>query len=180
MIDRALSAITNELNDYLKRSFKIEGDQVVLGKLGSQLGSNDEGENKIICALVNVKEEEVVSPQSQFNKGNILQNKPIYLNLTLVFAANFSDYSSSLKFLSSVIGFFQSKQVFTSQNTPALSAGMVDKIMVETVNLDTTELSNLWSMMGAEYVPSIVYKLRVAAIDQQNILPEIATVDIVS
>jgi hypothetical protein len=34
------------------------------------------------------------------------------------------------------------------------------------------EQSNLWSTLGAKYMPSVLYKVRVVTIDQQMLAPE--------
>jgi hypothetical protein len=48
----------------------------------------------------------------------------------------------------------------------------MDNVSFEIFNLSIQEQSNLWSTIGAKYIPSILYKVRVVAIDEQALLPD--------
>jgi hypothetical protein len=43
------------------------------------------------------------------------------------------------------------------------------KITVEPVNLNYQELTNLWSVLGGKYYPSMVGKIRMVTVDAQEI-----------
>jgi hypothetical protein len=43
---------------------------------------------------------------------------------------------------------------------------------VEIENLSIAELSNLWGILGSRYLPSMVYRLRMVVIDQQQVVEQ--------
>ena len=47
----------------------------------------------------------------------------------------------------------------------------LEKLTFEIFNLPINELSHIWSGIGAKYVPSIIYKVRMISI-QENIAKE--------
>ena len=173
MLQHVLPVIVEELNNFLKRRFQEREAKVILSDLVKQDGSVPAaGANKIICSLVNMEQERTSLSFGQQN--SVKTNPPVNLNLYVLFAAYFPEtvYEESLKFLSSVIGFFQGKQVFTPQNTPGLSAS-VQKIAVEITNLTFHEQSNLCATLGAKYIPSVLLKMRMITITEDMILEEI-------
>lgn len=176
MIHDVLSILTEEVNRYLQRRLNKQSQdkQVILGSLMNANGTpSDIGENKIICSLVNIEEEEI--RQMTIKPKGVITSPPIFLNLTVLFVASFQDYQTGLKVLSEIAGFFQSKRVFTPNNTPAFS-DKIEKVTLDIVNLDTRDLSSLWSMIGAKYLPSMLYKIRMIKIDQEMMTGEISTI----
>lgn len=162
------------MNAGLQRRFPDNGQKVILGNLIDQNGQlNDAAQDKVICSLVNVQEEEI-RPAMAGQQG-VSRNPPVFLNLTVLFAASFNDYVTGLNLLSAVVGFFQAKKTFTPTNTPAMSE-LFTKITVDIVNLDPRELSSLWSMIGAKYLPSIIYKFKMVIIDEGRILDEVGLI----
>ena len=71
-----------------------------------------------------------------------------------------------------IIEFFQGHSVFDRSNTPMLSSN-IDKVTLDYVNLDFNELNNLWSLIGAKYIPSTVYKLRMLTFNQNMIREDV-------
>ncbi|MCD6066910.1 MAG: hypothetical protein K0S33_1736 [Bacteroidetes bacterium] len=177
MIDIALQAVAVELNEFFRIKFGIQENRVVVSNLVNQDGSQAvKDENRIILSMVMIQEEKTGSYK---NAGSIPPGgvKPVYLNLYLLFSASFNEKlnTEALKFISAVIAFFQSKPVFTSQNTANLGAGL-EKLTFEISNLTVQEQSNLWSTLGAKYMPSVLYKVRVVTIDQQMLVPDVIDV----
>ncbi len=160
MLHNIIPVIADQLNDYLKSEYNLTGERVAVSSLVDIKGNPvSEIENKVVVFVLNIEEEKSVrNGHFQANPG---MNPPVSVNLYLMFAANFTgeNYLEALKFISSVISFFQGRNVFDQQNTPLLSAN-VEKITAEMVNISLKELSNLWANLGAKYVPSVVYKLR--------------------
>jgi hypothetical protein len=54
--------------------------------------------------------------------------------------------------------------VFDHQNTPELDS-RIDKLMLDIENLGISDLSNLWGILGGKYMPSVLYRMRMVAID---------------
>jgi hypothetical protein len=69
-----------------------------------------------------------------------------------------------LKFLSHTIGFFQAKPVLDHHNAPELDPRL-EKLTFGIETLSLSELSNLWSIMGGKYLPSVLYKVRLVTFD---------------
>jgi len=88
----------------------------------------------------------------------------------LVTASFSGNYGEALKVLSNVVAFFQSKPSFNPQNSAGFPASM-EKLSLELVNLSIHEVNNVWSILGAKYMPSIVYKMRMLVV-QENWLAE--------
>jgi hypothetical protein len=127
LIDTAISHIAGHLNQYLRRTFDLNEDIVVISNLLEQDGNIAANiDNKVVVSLVNIEKETVPLPgyAGNIREGNrsIVTYPPIYLNFYLMFSGSFSgsNYLESLKFVSNTISFFQSSPVFDHHNTPDL------------------------------------------------------------
>ena len=91
---------------------------------------------------------------------------PLNINLYVLFSAYFSagNYSEALRFLSFVMGYLQQKNVFNRSNTLQMDSHIV-KLVFEMENLSTERMNNLWASLGAKYMPSVLYKMRMLTID---------------
>jgi hypothetical protein len=47
----------------------------------------------------------------------------------------------------------------------------LEKLSLELVNLSLTEVNNVWSALGAKYMPSVPYKMRMLVV-QENWIAE--------
>lgn len=167
MIYESLSCLVDEMNEHFRSKLKVNEQKIVLSSLINQDGTVAvQGENKLVVTLINVEKEPVRSLSQK--SGSILSNSspPVNVNLIVLFSAFFAqgNYPEALRFLSFVIGYFVQKPVFTHANTPALDA-KIDKLSFEMLDLSTDTLSNLWSSLGAKYMPSVVYKMRMLTFD---------------
>jgi len=173
MIDIALAQVTGQLDLALKRQFRLrEDDQlVVLCHLHEQDGTvAKEVAGKVAAFLVNVEREAV--PGASGAAGRLLsprapvQPEPVHLNLMVMFAANYAGghYTEALKMLSSTVSFFQGRPVFNHQNTPDLDP-RIDRLTMEIENLSIADLSNLWGVLSGKYLPSVLYRMRLLALD---------------
>lgn len=173
MIDLIIQAVSRELNEFFRLKFGVKEDRVVISNLVTPDGSPAvKDENRIIVSLVSLQEEKTTA----FNNGGISLadgNKPVCLNLLILFSASFNEKlnTDALKFISAVIAFFQNKFVFTTQNTSNLGTGQ-QKITFEIFSLSLQEQSNMWSTLGAKYMPSILYKARFVTIDERVMTPD--------
>lgn len=175
MIHLALQALVVELNAYVKRAFELTDSQplVLLTSLAALDGSVlTDTLNKLCLTLVNLEQETTLrngATSRMQDVGNDLAytyaNPAVRLNLRVVLAANFGDYAESLKFLSAAIAFFQRKNVFTPQNTPALDQ-QIDKLIIELETVNAQEWSFLWGMLGTKCLPAVVYKVRMLTLQE--------------
>jgi len=181
MIDSAISHIASQLNQYLRRSFDLAEDVVVISNILEQDGSlASHIDNKLVVFLVNIEKDTVAHRQPNGNMvggdRSVISYPPIYLNLYLMFAGNFSgnNYLESLKFVSNTISFFQRRPVFDHQNTPDLD-GRIDKLVMDIENIKITDLNNLWSVLSGRYLPSILYKVRMVTFDSGDVITQVPT-----
>jgi hypothetical protein len=171
-MDQVLKFLANQLDSYLQRQQSNNSRNVVLGNV-SLIGSNEENgnlNNQVIISLVNVEEDRISRPVNNYVKvaqQNIPQviykNPPVFLNLDILFTAYYSDYQSSLLFLSYIIKFFQYQNVFTTLNAPDLPQ-QIDEVIFDLKTLSLQDLNNLWGILGSKYIPSVMYKVRLVAI----------------
>ncbi len=178
MIARALTFIESYLNQQIKMTFGLDEDKVVLGSLINLDGSvTDNIENKIVISIINLEHEKTVKHIGNYRtdaSGSFAKARPpIHLNLYVLISANYNskNYLESLKMLSSVIGIFQANPVFTSNSHPEMDSA-ISKLTFETYNIPIKELSHIWGGIGAKYVPSMLYKIRMITIDKTMISGE--------
>lgn len=176
MIYAAISHITGQLNQNLKRAFDLNEDIVMVSNITEQDGTvTVNTNNKIVASLVNVEREmtpgcrPAAAPAA--NLPAVESYPPIHINLYLLFAGNFNgkNYVEALKFLSATISFFQSNPLFTSQNSPDLDH-RIARIALEIENLNFKDLSSLWTVLSGKYLPSVLYKIRMITFDAREIV----------
>lgn len=171
MIDLALTAIAGQLNQALRGAFHVTEDVVVLGNILEQDGQvATRVDNKIVVSLVNIERDTVshaAARPAAAGPGRMpITPAPVFLTLSVMFAANFAsgNYAEALKFISGTIGFFQSRPLMDRHNTPELDP-RIERLVLDIANLGIAELSNLWSVLSGKYVPSVLYRVRMVAID---------------
>ncbi len=181
MISKALHFISDFLNKEIKLNFGIEQNNVMASSLINPDGSVTANiENKIIISVINLEHETAIQSRIQHQKGPNgvgLVNPAIHLNLYLLVSANYDsgNYLEALKMLSAVIGVFQANTLFTRENFPAMEPPL-ERLTFEIFNLPINELSHIWSGIGAKYVPSIVYKVRMISISEGQINKEVTEI----
>lgn len=193
MIKEALNFLKDELEVYLElvnqTATPMDGF-IVLTNVAKENGEWAIPNDKIGMSLINIEEERVFKDQQFLHRndvGNIEQYNPeIKLNLYVLFCARYVDgdgdnnYSEGLKQISNVISFFQGKYVFTPDNTPAMDEKL-QKLIVELYSYTFEQQYNFWSILGAKYLPSVLYRVRLVTYQEkvlQNQNPSISLVDI--
>jgi len=167
MIASALSFITDELNAYFNATFQpLEPKAILSAHVNSDGTPATDITNKVSVTLINLEPESTVrnmTPTRGGGVGDFVLNPALKLNLRVLFAANFSEYTESLKFLGSTLAFFQGHSVFTAQNSPLLDKNF-DRLVVELETTSYQEWSFLWGMLGTKYMPGVVYKIKMVTI----------------
>lgn len=174
MISEALQYTSKTLNQFLKNKFGLSDSIVVVNKVIAQNGTVPiENSNKVILSLIHVEQETTKSfyrKNVQMDDGNY-ENKPLdeRYNLYLLVTPNFEDYNEALKFLNSVIQFFQINGVMNSSTSSVIPKG-IKRLEFEFEKGDGyLQMHNLWSALGAKYQPSIIYKLRLITIASDEV-----------
>jgi hypothetical protein len=186
MIHEVMPAIVQELNRFLKMKHNITEEKAVMSHIVNADGSIALQEpDKIVVTLTNIEMDRSKSNTATYEqtpRGSFTKvNPPVNVNLYLLFSAYFTNenYTEGLKFISSVIAFFQNRSgIFTVHNTPGLSnvAGVVEKFTAELLPLEYRDVSNVWSGLGAKYLPSVLYRLRTLPIEHRDPQPEIPAI----
>jgi len=128
-------------------------------------------------SLVNIEEDRVykVNDTRIYSNNPVkpaYQKPPVYLNLYVLFASNFSsansgdNYLDGLNLISFVIQFFQHQNVFTPENSPAMADAGIEELIFDLRTLSFQDLNNLWGVLGAKYLPSVLYKVRLLTITE--------------
>lgn len=165
MIDKAMQTICSDLNAFYKSRYHIDEEKVIIANLISQEGNIAAGDiNKLVLTLINIEQESTLKNQrdvKDFGDEFHRLNNPLQINFYFVCAAHFADnnYTEALKFISTVLHFFQHKKTFNHENTPELDSE-INRLTLELVNLDLQSLSGFWSFIGAKYLPSLIFKVR--------------------
>ena len=181
MINLAVQHLATQLNQYLRRTYDLNEDVVVISNLVEMDGSVAPNvNNKVVIFLANVQNDTTPSRQGAFQeigKLSIKSSQPLYFNLYVMMTANFTgnNYPEALKFLSSTISFFQRHALFNHQTTPELDR-RIEKLILDIENLSIQDLSNLWGCLGGKYLPSILYKVRMVTFDAGEISGRVPTV----
>lgn len=173
MIDIALTFLKDQVNDYIKTVTGSSDDKVKLTNIPG--GSDGYGfeHDKVGMTLVNLEEERVIKDQNYTRRspdGTISKVNPeIRLNLYLLFAANplADNYTTGLKLLSHVVTYFQGNSVFDTTNSPGLDP-QVKKLILDMYTMPLEQQHYLWSAIGAKYLPSVIYKVRLVAVQMNN------------
>jgi len=186
VINTVLEILTNELNAYLNRKADTANDsKIVLTSVASPTKVLIPNQS-LGLSLINIEEDRIIKDQRKTvrNISGELENRnpDIYLNLFVLITANYqtdtsinqsTDYKEGLKQLSHVITFFQGKNVFTPGNTPDLISpeATIERIVVELFSFSFEQMNNFWSVVGTNYLPSVLYKVRMLTIQEQDIEP---------
>lgn len=181
MIRTALEFVKRELENYM-----VERDPDVYRRgsvvdLKPLVNINGEiavdNEKHITLMQVGVEEERREGKRPYLlptdDKQFLRLNPPIDLTLYLLFAAHRTDYNTALRDLSNVVSFFQSNAVFDEQKYPSLNSEanavekpweVIERLGFRLYNLSFEQQNNLWSMLGAKYLPSVVYKMQLLTV----------------
>lgn len=165
MIDSALSHITGELNDFLKRELDSNTDLVVLSDPAPRDATNAAPiDDRLHLFLVNVTEDPAAPGRGRgIRDGRVSPPTPAPLALTVhvMLAASFRGerYATGLALLSDAIGFFRDRPVLSGANDPGLD-DTIEQLTLALEPLSLAELSSLWGVLGGRYLPSVLYRVR--------------------
>ncbi|MBN3584711.1 DUF4255 domain-containing protein [Algoriphagus aestuarii] len=185
MIYSALEFLTQELNAFIKLKVGDPvGDRIVLSSVTNETGIIIP-DKSLGLSLINIEEERTIKEQRSTYINAVgkteKRNPEIQLNLYVLITANFQnkkqndssdDYVEGLKQLGYAISFFQSKNVFTKENSPSLAGKdpSLTKIVVELYSYSFEQLYNFWTVVGAKYLPSVLYKVKTIRIQENQLL----------
>lgn len=180
MIDIALNKLRTELELYLAGAGLVTIDNVAL--IESADKSAVLGEH-VIISLVNIEEESSMKNGLNFRKtqngGVEYQNRPIYLNLYLLFTANFPNYGVAITLLGRIIQFFQGQNTFTL-STPEEGES---QLSLDLYTMTFEQINHLWGSLGGKQIPFVMYKARLVIINDRRrlgtgrVIEKVETID---
>jgi len=178
MLYKALNTIVTELNTHLKELFRIDEEKALLGTILNEEGAvPEENKNKVICTLVNMEQETNIPYNPIYRKAGdklLREQTPFNFNLDVLFTSLFTNYDEALKFLSAAIYFFQGKSLFDHENSEGLPK-QIPQLTMEVVKLSYHEAHSLWGAIGAKYMPSVLFKIRLLSY-QEGISNEVPVI----
>jgi hypothetical protein len=169
LIGNILKHVASELDAYIQRHVGINpSPYVMLSPIVNPDGTTPMlRENVILLTLMDVRQDAatpyVVKMNYQNSDGvNYSANtSALHVNLFMLFVMNFESdkYKDALNFMSYVLQYFQSKPVFTRQNTPNMPLGM-EKLEFTIETQDFQQKGYMWGLLGIKYMPFVLYKAR--------------------
>lgn len=185
MLDIVFKFLKDELNTYLLTQTGSNSVEIIPSQLVDEMGKYAFAEERIAVTLINIEEERIFKSQrlehAYSNGQHIVLDPELKLNLYIMFAANFKRYDEALKFISHVLTFFQANCSFAVDQYPTLDPRIL-KLNVELESLSYESLNQVWTYIGGKYLPSVIYKVRMVALQDQAqaaIQPPITTVETV-
>lgn len=162
MIRKILTTYATRLEEYLSRFHNRPEGLATVGQIGNSM---EEKPNKMVVCLLNVERENaggISAPVQRTEEGYARMQPPLLLNLNVMLAAVFDErqYAESLSMLTDTLRFIQSVPKFEVDGTG---------YTIEIVNLTTQDLNNMWTLLGGQYYPSVVCKIRRLSIDGSRI-----------
>lgn len=180
LIQDTLELIRQRLDTYFQAADPAPQDWVLVANIVDQEGrAFEDARNKIVIFLANIQHDTTISTRRAAAPLSAdrfaVVPPPIYINLFLLFYANFSEsnYPQGLGMISRTIQFFQASPFFDHQNLPGLPAP-IDKLAFEFVNLDAMGLNYLMGLAGAKYLPSVYYKVRMFPFQSETIQAQVS------
>lgn len=160
MIRKILTYYAERLDEYLSAFHHRPEGLAMVGQIGGT--ATEERPNKMVVSLLNVERETaggISTPVQRTPDGGYTRTlPPLLLNLNVMVAAVFNErqYAESLSVLADTLRFIQGTLKFEVEGTA---------YTVEIINLSTQDMNNVWTLLGGQYYPSVVCKIRRLTID---------------
>ena len=175
MIYDVLNKLLKELQTYLMAvtpPVNITESNIALNNVAlvdSSDAANDIHNHHVIISLVNIEEESSLKNGLHYRRTPIggieYENPPVYLNLYLLFTANFpNNYNSSLVLLGLIIRFFQGQNSFT---IPSDEGEL--QISLDLYTMTFEQINHLWGSLGGKQIPFVLYKARLVRITDRRL-----------
>jgi hypothetical protein len=163
------------LKDFLNQEITTTADPVVLGNITKE---SDIVQDKIHLSLVNVEEERIlkdVTYTRRMNPGDnfySVVNPELHLNLYVLVTYQYEgqNYEEALKQLGNVVTVLQGKYVFSKPDFMKPAYEVLQQIVVELYTQTLDQNSNMWQALGEKLTTSLLYKMRVIAIQANKVL----------
>lgn len=164
MISAILNRITAVLNDTIKLTFNLKRDIAKIQPVDS-----NQTEGAITVSLIHIERDtsagisfhrKTISP-SYSSKGTPSWHINFYVLIAVVFPKK--QYGESIKLMTEILRVIQTNHVLSLDQSGV-------QFTMEPMNVSFQELSNLWSISGGTYHPSVVCKIKSVEIDGDAVL----------
>lgn len=183
MLDQALLFIKEELNNHLRAQWDADdarqGPVVFLS--GEQMEPVSFPLGQVTLLMINLEAETAARPPDLYRRSVEAngQKSPqtifpgLALNLYLLFIARYQTYEESLRALSQIVRFFQRERFFSAADERYAAAldGQFEKLSMELITLPFTQQNEIWNALRVPYHPSLLYKLKMVVIEDQDPQP---------
>lgn len=165
MIDIALNKLRNELQLYLTAARPVTLDNVALIESADKVTALGD---HVIITLVNIEEESSLKNGLHYRRTPIggieYENPPVYLNLYLLFTANFPrNYDVSIMLLGRIIQFLQGQNSFIISSEEGES-----QLTLDLYTMTFEQINHLWGSLGGKQIPFVMYKARLVKISDRK------------
>jgi hypothetical protein len=178
-----MDLIRKEVNSYIikKLNDTTITSRVTLTSFVDENGRITIPADSVGLSLLNIEEEKTLklAGHVQTNKAESLSSfvsPPISIYLQIMFTANFTNYSESLKHISYIMECLQTKPVFDGGNTPDMNNIDAPKLFFELNTLGLEQQHYIWAMIGLRYLPSVVYRVRTLMIFERDVVAEVPNI----
>lgn len=184
MLRNAVKLINSELRSYIASTDAAANDgpeYVVMGNIAQSENAdqNNAIKDRLVASVINIAEESSLKNAPHFErngKQTRYRNAPAFINLYLLFSANYSNYETALKRLSNVVTFFQGKNVFTLKDSPSEASQIEDsselRLVMELFALTFEQVNYVWASLGGKQMPFVLYKVRMVRIQADRTYAE--------
>ncbi len=181
MIEQTLQFIHDQLS--ADPNLNLDSDEIIADNLHT-LQSNTQREG-LFYSIINIEEESTLKNQPNYERVNNQLRRiepPVVLNLYVLFAFRLTNYNTSITKLSELVSFFQTKRwfSFTEVTDTQLFNPPIDRLVFELYNTNFEQLNHIWSVLGGNHYPSVLYKIRVVKLqrNEQSDAPEVSSIQL--
>lgn len=178
MIDQSLIVLRDLLNGHLRAQSGDLGESTeeeIVFLDGDKLDPIGFPTGAVSLLLVNVEADNTLPQADPFRRSladgtKVPVTPELRLNLYVLFVARYKQYEVALARLSSILQYFQGNRVIDQEVAPALGPG-IGKLVPELVTMTFGGVNEIWSALRTTYHPSILYRVRLIRMVQDDPVP---------
>lgn len=167
MLEQAVSFTITNLNEYFLKKTGT-ADLVVANTLSGEANvAVPVPEKKVTLTIVGIEEDRVTANRTYFKADEQNYQLPeVRVNLMLLFTSTHKNYDDKLQNLSHVITFFQTHPLLTNTTVG------IKHLSFELQTLTFEQQSYIWGLLSLKYQPSVVYRMRVVALRDKEVMKQ--------
>jgi len=191
-IGEILKELSDKIKEYIQLGITIELANIATLSDDDSIVSD---RSAIVLSIVNIEEDKTLKnqslykaipkpPEEQITKIDRYKKPAQNLIFSILFTAYNSDntmYADSIDKLEQVMRYLQNNNVFYYNDNMGfkeqdeVSSEQIkesDKIIIDLISLKTDQLNQMWSYLGAKYMPSCLYTLRLVHLQKETTITE--------